>query len=385
MYNFDYYNPVTVLFGKGKIADLCNHIPQNVKIMITYGGGSIKKNGVYEQVMNALKGYNVVEFGGIEPNPHYETLIKAVELIKKEKVEFVLAVGGGSVIDGTKFIVAASCFEGADKWDILSKHAPVTKALPFASVLTLPATGSEMNCGAVITRAETHEKFAFSSAEVFPRFSVLDPETTYTLPRRQVANGIIDTFVHVMEQYLTYPCNALIQDRFAEGILQTLLEIGPKVYNAEHIDYDDRANFMWAATMGLNGLIACGVVEDWSTHNIGHELTALHGLDHAVTLAIVLPGVLNTVKELRKEKLLQYGERIWNINPTDEDAAGKAIAKTEEFFNSLGVKTRLSDYHIGENTIHEIVARFKRRGTKYISGVKDVHIDNLESVLVSRL
>lgn len=385
MYNFDYYNPVVILFGKGKIAEIGRHIPAGAKVMITYGGGSIKKNGVYEQVITALKQYQIVEFGGIEANPHYETLMKAVQLLKDERVDFVLAVGGGSVIDGTKFIVAAACYDGPDKWDILAKHATVEKALPFGAVLTLPATGSEMNRGAVITRAETQEKLPFSSDTVFPKFSVLDPEVTYSLPRRQIANGIIDTYVHVMEQYLTYPYQADIQDRFSEGILQTLLEVGPKVYHAAEPDYEDRANFMWAATMGLNGLIACGVKEDWSTHYIGHELTAFHGLDHAVTLAIVLPGVLHAVKELRKEKLLQYAQRVWGMDPRNPDTADRVIEVTEKFFNSLGVKTRLSDYSIGRDTIHKITERFKARDIKYMSGVKDVNEDNLEAILVSRL
>ena len=247
MNNFNYYNPVQILFGKGKIAEIGKHIPAGKKIMMTYGGGSIKKNGVYDQVMSALKGHTVIEFSGIEPNPHYETLMKAVEIIKREHVDFLLAVGGGSVIDGTKFIVAAACFEGEDKWDILAKRAHIEKALPFATVLTLPATGSEMNSGAVITKAETEEKLDFGSPLVFPKFSVLDPETTYSLPKRQIANGIIDTYVHVMEQYLGYPDQAMIQDRFAEGILKTLIELAPRIYRAETPDYDDRANFMWSA------------------------------------------------------------------------------------------------------------------------------------------
>lgn len=385
MNNFNYYNPVQILFGKGKIAEISKHIPAGKKIMMTYGGGSIKKNGVYDQVMAALKGHTVIEFSGIEPNPHYETLMKAVEIIKREQVDFLLAVGGGSVIDGTKFIVAAACFEGADKWDILAKRALITKALPFAAVLTLPATGSEMNSGAVITKAETEEKLDFASPLVFPKFSVLDPETTFSLPKRQIANGIIDTYVHVMEQYLGYPEQAMIQDRFAEGILNTLIELAPRIYRAETPDYNDRANFMWAATMGLNGLIACGVREDWATHRIGHELTAFHGLDHAVTLAIVLPGVLNAVKELRRVKLLQYAERVWGIDPNDSQAGEKAIARTEAFFQSLGVKTRLSDYGIGQETIDRIVKRFQDRGTVYMSFLKDVNLDNLEEILTSRL
>lgn len=385
MENFDFYNPVRILFGQGKIADISAYIPANTRVLVTYGGGSIKKNGVYDQVMAALKHCRVIEFSGIEANPHYETLMKAVDVVKRENIEFLLAVGGGSIIDGTKFIVAAACFEGADKWDILAKKAPIKSALPFATVLTLPATGSEMNAGGVITRAETQEKLAFGSDKVFPKFSVLDPEVTYSLPKRQIANGIIDTFVHVMEQYFGYPENAMIQDRFSEGILKTLLEVGPKVYQSKIPVYDDMANFMWAATMGLNGLIACGVGEDWSTHYIGHELTAFHGLDHAVTLAIVLPGVMREVKEVRKVKLLQYAERIWGIDPKNPGAGEMAITKTEEFFNSLGVKTHLSDYGIGRETIDKIIARFEARGTRYMTSLKDVSLDNLEAILISRL
>ncbi len=385
MYNFNYYNPVRILFGKGKIAEAGKYIPAGAKIMIIYGGGSIHRNGVYDQVKRALKGFKVVEFSGIEPNPHYETLMKAVEVIKRENIQFLLAVGGGSVIDGTKFIAAAACFEGADKWDILARQAPVKTALPFASVLTLPATGSEMNSGAVITKASTQEKLSFGSSQTFPKFSILDPETTYSLPKQQIANGIIDTFVHIMEQYLGYPDHAMLQDRFSESLLKILLEIGPKIYDAKQPVYDDMANFMWTATLGLNGLIGCGVGQDWSTHYIGHELTAFHGLDHAVTLAIVLPGVMTAVKEPRKVKLLQYAERVWGIDPQDPSAGDIAIAKTEAFFNSLGVKTHLSDYGIGKETIARILERFKGRGEQYISLLEDVNMDNLEEILSSRL
>lgn len=386
MENFNYYNPTHIFFGKGEIAVLKKQIPAGTKVMITYGGGSIKKNGIYEQVKTALQECQIIEFSGIEPNPHYETLMKAVDVIRRENIGFVLAVGGGSVIDGTKFIVAAACYDGEDKWeDLMVKRVAIKKALPFGSVLTLPATGSEMNSGAVITRVGTQEKLDFHSPLLFPKFSVLDPEATYSLPKKQIANGIIDTYVHVMEQYLGYPGNAMIQDRFSEGILKTLLEIGSRIYKAGQPDYDDMANFMWSATMGLNGLIAVGVGEDWATHRIGHELTAFHGLDHAVTLAIVLPGVLTAVKELRKVKLLQYAERVWGIDPSEPKAGEEAIMRTEEFFQSLGVKTRLSDYGIGKETIERIVERFKQRGTQNISFLEDVNSDNLEQILVSRL
>ncbi|MGL5682346.1 MAG: iron-containing alcohol dehydrogenase [Marinifilaceae bacterium] len=385
MYNFKFYNPVQIIFGKGQIAQLAKQVTKGSKILMTYGGGSIKKNGVYEQVMLALKETTVIEFSGIEPNPHYETLMKAVEIVKAEKVDFILAVGGGSVIDGTKFIAAAACFTGSDCWDILGKQAKVDQAVPFGTVLTLPATGSEMNCGAVITRAATQEKLAFSSPAVFPKFSIMDPEVTYSLPKHQVANGIVDTYVHVMEQYFTYPDNAPIQERFAESILTTLHELAPALYNDETPNYDDRANFMWSATVGLNSWISVGVRQDWATHHIGHELTAFHGLDHAVTLAIVLPGVMERMAERRSEKLLQYGERVLGVDPTCDCATKIIIDKTEAFFNSLGIKTRLSQYGIGQETIDKIVDRFTARGTGAISAMNDIDLEDLKAILESRL
>ncbi|MUP39154.1 iron-containing alcohol dehydrogenase [Labilibaculum euxinus] len=383
MENFDFYNPVNILFGKGKIAEINKHISKDAKILMTYGGGSIKKNGVYDQVVDALKGYEIIEFGGIEPNPHFETLMKAVEIVKSEKIDFLLAVGGGSVLDGTKFIAAATYFEG-DAWDILAKRAPITKAVELGAVLTLAATGSEMNNGGVVTKAATKEKKAFGNPLLFPKFSVLDPETTYSLPKRQVTNGIVDAYVHVMEQYLTYPVNSPVQDRFAEGILLTLLEEGPKALASDTPDYENRANLMWAATMALNGLIGMGVKSDWATHMIGHELTAFHGIDHAVTLAIVLPGLLTQLKEKRSEKLLQYAERVWNITEgSDEEKKALAIDKTEAFFNQVGIKTRLSEHNVGQDSIDVIASRFEERG--FVGMLPDVEVKDVAEILVSRL
>lgn len=363
MNSFEFYNPVKIIFGRGKIADLPKYIFPSYRVLITYGGGSIKENGVYDQVFDALKGYTVFEFGGIEPNPKYETLMKAVALIRKEKIDYVLAVGGGSVIDGTKLIVAAVPFKG-EAWDILAKHAPITEALPFGSVLTLAATGSEMNSGAVITRSETKEKLSFGSPLLFPQFSILDPETTFSLPANQVANGIIDSFIHTTEQYLTYPVNAPIQDRMSEGILKTLIEEGPKALSNPR-DYDVRANLMWSATMALNGLICVGVPTDWATHMIGHELTAYHGLAHGVTLAIVLPSLLRVMLDEKQAKLAQMAERVWNITEgTEREKALTAIDKTEAFFQSLGVKTKLTEYGIGAENFAKIVTRFEERGWK---------------------
>eukprot|EP01029_Cantina_marsupialis_P030796 TRINITY_DN846_c1_g2_i1.p2 TRINITY_DN846_c1_g2~~TRINITY_DN846_c1_g2_i1.p2 ORF type:complete len:385 (-),score=82.43 TRINITY_DN846_c1_g2_i1:10775-11929(-) len=384
MENFDFYNPVNVLFGKGKISELNKHISKDAKILMTFGGGSIKKNGVYDQVMDALQGYEVEEFGGIEPNPHFETLMKAVEIVREKKIDFLLAVGGGSVLDGTKFIAAAAYYEGDDEWDILAKRAQITKAVDLGAVLTLSATGSEMNSGGVITKAATKEKLAFGNPLLFPKFSVLDPETTYSLPMRQVTNGIVDAYVHVMEQYLTYPVNSPVQDRFAEGLLLTLIEEGPKAIADETPDYENRANLMWAATMALNGLIGMGVKSDWATHMIGHELTAFHGIDHGVTLAIVLPGLLNHLKDKRGEKLLQYAERVWNITEgSEEERKAMAIAKTEDFFNQVGVKTRLNEHNVGQDTIDTIVKRFEERG--YVGMLPDVKAADVAEILEARL
>jgi NADP-dependent alcohol dehydrogenase len=388
MKNFEFYNPVKVIFGKDQLTKLSKLIPKEKKILMLYGGGSIKKNGVYDQVTEILKGYTVVEFSGIEPNPHYETAMKAVELIKKEKIDFLLAIGGGSVIDASKFIAAAALYTAGDPWDIMSKGAKVEAALPLGVILTLPATGTEMNANSVVTRVSTNEKFSFNSPQVYPKFSFLLPDAAGFLPRNQVANGVVDAFVHVIEQYLTYPVNAPLQDRMAESILQTLVEIGPIVYN-DPADYDAMSNLMWCATMALNGLISCGVPGDWAVHTIGHELTAIHNIDHARTLAIVLPGVWSVLKEEKKEKLLQYGARVWGVTTgSDNERIENTILKTVEFFESLGIKTRMEDYNVTIYTIDKIVKRFEERGWKTIGDrdliTPDVVRQVLEHQLVSR-
>lgn len=359
MQNFVYYNPVQIIFGKDTISQLPHLVPGGVKIMMTYGGGSIFKNGVYEQVIKALQGYDVIEFGGIEANPHYETCMKAVELARKEKVGFILAVGGGSVVDATKFIAGAICWTKGDPWDFMITHAPnLTEAIPFGSVITLPATGSEMNCGAVITRAETQEKFHFMDPLVFPRFSIIDPQVTFSLPQRQVINGIVDTFVHVMEQYMTYEVNTPLQDRQAEAIIKTLLAEAPKVITHPD-DYDVRANLFWCSSMALNTLIAMGVVQDWATHMIGHELTALYGLDHGVTLAIIMPELWRYKLADKQVKLLQFGREVFGV-----DTAETAIQKVEDFFHSIGMKTKLADYGVSAaEAAAQVRDRFIERGT----------------------
>ena len=362
MNNFVFRNPTKLIFGKGKIASLSKEIPKDRRVMITFGGGSVKKNGVYDQVIAALQDHTVVEFWGIEPNPSVETLRQAIALGKQERIDFLLAVGGGSVIDGTKLIAAAIPSE-KEAWDIVKENKVAWQTVPLATVLTLPATGSEMNSGAVISNIATQEKFAFNSS--FPQFSILDPETTFTLPPNQVANGIIDTFVHVMEQYMTEPGVSRLMDRWSEGILQTLVEIAPRIRENQR-DYDVMAEFMLSATMGLNGFVAMGVPQDWATHMIGHEITALHGLSHGHTLAIVLQGTLRVLADQKGDKIVQYGQRIWGIDSgSREERIDKAIARTEEFFRSLGVTTRLHEEGIGEETIAEIERRFDERGVTF--------------------
>lgn len=354
MNNFIFSNPTKIIFGEGQIKELANLLPKDARILLTYGGGSIKKNGVYDQVVHALKDKTWFEFGGIEPNPHYETLMKAVALVREKKIDFLLPVGGGSVIDGTKLIAAAANFEG-EPWDILAKQQPFFSALPIGCVLTLPATGTESNGNSVVTKAATQEKLSFGSKLVYPQFAILDPTTTYSLPPRQIANGAVDAFVHIMEQYLTYPVDAKVQDRFAEGLLMTLIEEGPRSLK-EPTNYSVRANIMWAATMALNGLIGVGVPQDWATHMIGHEITAMHGLDHAQTLAIILPAVMQQQRIPKREKLLQYGRRVWNLQHADEDALiDAAIESTRQFFETMGAPTRLSGYGLSGESIPSLV------------------------------
>jgi len=384
MYNFSFHNPTTILFGKDQLNGIEGLIPADAKVLITYGGGSAKRSGLIDKVKAVLGNRKVVEFAGIEPNPHYETLMKAVEVIHNEGIDFLLAVGGGSVIDGTKFISLASFYKG-DATELL-KHGftPITsdtveKVLPIGVVLTLPATGSEMNNGAVISYE--HGKYPVMSNLVYPKFSVLDPVYTFTLPAIQVANGVVDAFVHTAEQYITYPVDARVQDRMAEGILKTLIEIGATTV-AEPENYDARANHVWAATMALNGIIAVGVPQDWATHMIGHELTALFGIDHGQTLAIVYPALLTEMKEQKGAKLLQYAERVWNITEgNDDEIIDLAIAKTREFFESLGIKTRLSEYGVKAGQIADVVAQLEAHGMTALSETGKITLEVSRKIL----
>lgn len=385
MLNFSFENSTQIHFGEGQINILSQAIPKESKVLVTYGGGSIKTNGVYDQVVEALSGHTWFEFSGIEPNPKYESLMKAQDLIRENDIDFLLAVGGGSVVDGTKFIAAAALFEGDDPWDFVANGAPVTQALPIGCVLTLPATGSESNTGSVVTR--DGNKLAFLSPFVRPLFAVLDPSVTLSLSDRQISNGVVDAFVHTMEQYLTYSVNGKVQDRFAEGLLQTLIEEGPKALAAEtKNDLDVRGNIMWAATMALNGLIGAGVPQDWSTHMIGHELTGSYGIDHARTLSIVLPAVMKVCTKAKREKLLQYAERIWNIKDGDEDSRiSRAIELTEEFFKTMQVPIRLSDVDLGETDIDGLIEKLTQHGMVKLGEHGDITPEVSRKILMTAL
>ncbi|MFT4655521.1 MAG: NADP-dependent alcohol dehydrogenase [Kangiellaceae bacterium] len=381
MLNFNFQNPTHIYFGEGQIKAISKQIPINSRVLLVYGGGSIKGNGVYQQVINALAKHTFFEFSGIEPNPTYKTLMKAQDVIKSEKIDYLLAVGGGSVVDGAKFIAAAALFEGDDPWNILAKQQTVTKALPIGAVLTLPATGSESNGNSVVTR--DGNKLAFASPLVRPLFAVLDPSVTLSLSDRQISNGVVDAFVHTMEQYLTYSVNGKVQDRFSEGLLQTLIEEGPKALApATKDNLEVRANIMWSATMALNGLIGAGVPQDWTTHMIGHELTGTYGIDHARTLSIVLPAVMKVRKEQKREKLLQYATRVWHITQGDENARiDKAIQLTEQFFAKMQVPIRLSEVNLGATDIDSLIATLENHGMTAISEHGDITLDISREIL----
>ncbi|WP_396165406.1 iron-containing alcohol dehydrogenase [Flavobacterium sp.] len=384
MNNFELYNPVNYIFGKGQTEKLTTLVPKDAKILVAYGGGSIFKNSVYDQVKTALAGFDFIEFGGIEPNPRFETLMKAIQIIREQKITFIIAVGGGSVIDGVKFISAAVNFEG-EEVDILKKRilfTDLSKVIPFGTVLTLPATGSEMNSGAVVTIGATQEKLTLGGSALFPKFSIVDPTVIVSLPKRQLQNGVVDAFTHVMEQYMTYKHDALLQDRLAESILQTLIEVGPSVVENPS-DYKLASNFVWSATMALNGLIQKGVPSDWATHMIGHELTALYEIDHARTLAIIGPNLYRVLFETKKEKLAQYGQRVWNLTGDSTDAiANQAIEKTVEFFHTMGMKTKLSENTENyKETADFIVNRFQERGWLAMGEKQNITLEKVREIV----
>lgn len=385
MLNFSFHNPTKIHFGEDQIQLIASEIPTNAKVLVIYGGGSIKSNGVYEQVVNALAEHSWFEFSGIEPNPKYDTLMKAQDIIQQQGIDYLLAVGGGSVIDGAKFIAAAALYEGEDPWDILAKQHPVKQALPIGAVLTLPATGSESNGNSVVTREGN--KLPFTSPLVCPQFAVLDPKVTLSLSERQISNGVVDAFVHTIEQYLTYSVNGKVQDRFAEGLLQTLIEEGPKALQpATKDDLEIRANIMWSATMALNGLIGSGVPQDWSTHMIGHELTGRFGIDHARTLSIILPAVMKVKRNEKREKLVQFAERVWHLSEgNDELKINRAIELTEAFFQRMNVPTRLSEVGITKDDIDGLLEKLEQHGMTQLGENNDITLNVSRTILEQAL
>ncbi|MGF6692734.1 NADP-dependent alcohol dehydrogenase [Metapseudomonas resinovorans] len=383
MRNFTFYNPTRIHFGEGQISKLTRDVPAGSRVLVTHGGGSIFQNGVWQQVEQALAGHQLTRFGGIEANPQFDTLVKAAQLARTEQCDFIVAVGGGSVIDGSKFIAAAACHDG-DPLELLSGKR-ITAALPMGCVLTLAATGSESNPHGVVTHVARQEKLPFSSALLYPRFAILDPRTTFSLPARQIGNGVVDAFVHTIEQYLTYPADAPLQDRYAEGLLLTLIEEGPKTLTNPE-DYAVRANLMWCATQALNGLLGCGVPQDWSTHMIGHELTALYHIDHAQTLAVVLPALLAERRQVKREKLLQYATRVWGLKEGDEEQRiDAAIQATRDFFKRMGVPTRLSEHGLDADVIPQVLAQLERHGMTALSERRDLDLEASERILLRAL
>ncbi|HHX8697899.1 TPA: iron-containing alcohol dehydrogenase [Vibrio diabolicus] len=376
--NFSYVNPTKIFFGQKQIAAIKEAIPSEQKVLVVYGGGSIKKNGVYDQVSEALEGHEWLEFSGVEPNPTKETLDKAVAMVKEHGVDFILAVGGGSVIDGSKYVAAASKYDG-DGWDIMIGKHQVTEATPLAAILTLPATGSESNMGAVITKKETQDKLPFMSPAVQPKFAVLDPDVMKTLPERQLINGIVDAWVHVCEQYLTLPTGAMVQDGYAETLLKTLKTLGEQF--AERDDDMWRANLMWSANQALNGLIGSGVPQDWATHMIGHELTALWGVDHARSLAIVQPSLLRNQMQFKRPKLEQMGRNVFGLEAGD-DLAERTIEAIEAFYHQLDVATKLENYgESREQAIDAIIEQLNKHGMTVLGENQAITLERSREIL----
>ena len=381
MLNFVFLNPTKIIFGKGSASQIVGEIPQEARVLITYGGGSALRSGVLAEVKAALHGFDITEFGGIEPNPEYETIMKGMILARKKKIDFLLAIGGGSVIDGTKFMAAFIPFNDDPALLLDKAGSAIRQALPIGAIVTLPASGSEMNSRAVISRKAFMHKRAVMNPFLFPRFAVLDPTLTYTLPVRQIGNGVVDTFVHVLEQYMTYPVEGKVQDRLAEGLLHVLIEEGPKAL-IEPENYDVRANLMWCATLGLNGLIGAGVPQDWAAHRVGYELTVLYGMDHAQTLAVLVPAMFKILEKSKRRKLLQYAERIWGINEGSEAARiDAAIDKTREFFEKMQVPTRLSAYGITDKCVPQVVEQLKAHGMLKLGEHQNVTPETVEKIL----
>jgi len=355
MENFTFWNPTKLIFGKGQLEQLKNEIPQyGKKVLLVYGGGSVKRSGLYDKVLSVLKEIetDVFELPGVEPNPRLTTAQKGIEICKQEGIDFILAVGGGSVIDCTKLIAAGTKYDGA-AWDLVTKKAFATEALPFGTVLTLAATGSEMNSGSVITNWETNEKYGWGSAVTFPKFSILDPVNTFTVPKNQTIYGIVDMMTHVLEHYFHLEENTEFQDRMCESLLITVMETAPKLL-ADLENYDYRATILYGGTMALNGILNMGYRGDWATHNLEHAVSAVYDIPHGGGLAILFPNWMKHNLTVKPERFLQLAVRVFGVDPsgkTAEQAGLEGIEKLREFWNSIGAPQRLAHYEIDDSKL----------------------------------
>ncbi len=380
MINFTYCNPTEIKFGKGQIAAIAELIPENARIFLLYGGGSIKKNGVYNQVMDALSGRVVDEFNGVEANPHYETLQVASRLAMLKGSTFVLGAGGGSVIDAAKFLAAMIATGKDDPWDDLLKHPEDVRPLPNGAVLTLPATGSESNPVSVISSVRRQLKVPFSNQAARPKFAIMDPTTMQSLSRRQLENGVVDAFTHVLEQYLTRPVNTPVQYGFSETVLEVLIEWGPKLVETRSEEACE--NVMWAANQALNGLIGAGVPQDWSTHMIGHAITAIYGVDHARTLSMIMPSVFRYCLNTKAPMLARYARRVWKSDQLDDvKAAEQAIVRTEEFMAHMGCPVRISQQDALEVDVEALVSHLEKAGHTELGENQDIRPEDVRKIL----
>ncbi|MFS0881906.1 iron-containing alcohol dehydrogenase [Metabacillus niabensis] len=355
MDNFTYYNPTKLIFGKGQVEQLATEVPSyGNRVLLVYGGGSIKRNGLYDQVVNILKDkqIEIFELSGVEPNPRLSTVQRGVDICKNENIDFLLAVGGGSVIDCTKAIAVGAKYEG-NPWDIVTKKHIPTEALPFGTVLTIAATGSEMNSGSVITNWETQEKYGWGSPLVFPKFSILDPVNTYTVPKNQTIYGIVDMMSHVFEQYFHHTKNTPLQDKFCESTLRTVIEAAPKLVE-DLENYELRETILYAGTIALNGQLQMGYRGDWATHNIEHAVSAVHDIPHGGGLAILFPNWMKHTMSENVDRFVQMAVNVFDVEPSGKDKeaiATEGIEKLREFWSSIGAPSRLKDYDIGEESI----------------------------------
>ncbi len=381
--NFVYHNPTKLIFGRDQLEHLKNELPQyGNRILFVYGGGSIKKIGLYDQVIGLLKEMNVhtFELSGVEPNPRLTTVYKGIDICKQNDIQFILAVGGGSVIDCAKAIAAGTKYDG-DVWDLVTKKKEAEDALPIGVVLTLAATGSEMNSNSVITRWETNEKYVWKSPHVYPKFSILDPAYTIYVPKEQTVYGIVDMMSHVLEQYFHTPTNAPVQERMCEAVLQTIIETAPLLVE-DLENYDLRETILFAGTIALNGTLSMGVQSDWGTHHIEHALSAVYDIPHGGGLAIIQPNWMKYVVDENVEKFKQLAIRVFDVDPTGKDEreiALEGIKKLRQFWTSIGAPERLSDYQIDDSNLELLADKVMDGGE--IGNFKKLNRDDVLEIL----